>query len=306
MRLADFALWRDRGGRFSRLRAAVLVLLVLPAFLVAGGLLMAGSGDGPAGAVALPGIGGDARPINDAIHETGRWALRLLLVTLAVTPFAYILARPRIVGVRRMLGVGACLYAVIHLTLYAIDLHFDLVRLASEIVLRFYLTIGFVALAAMVALAATSTDGMIRRLGRRWKTLHRLIYPLTALALLHAFIQSKIDVSEAVVMTGCFLWLIAWRVLDRLRWPVRRALPLALLAVAAALASAGVEALWYALATGVDPLRVAAANLDLGLFPRPAAVVLMIGLAVAIAAAVAARVAPAPRGRTGRPATERP
>jgi len=214
-----------------------------------------------------------------------------------VTPAAFILGRPRIVGVRRMLGIGTFAYALAHLVLYVVDQHGDLAQVAREIALRFYLTIGFVALLALSALAATSTDAMIRRLGPNWRRLHALVYPLTVLALLHAFIQSKIDVSEAAISTGVFLWLMAWRLARRSgRMPTGTAGLLGL-AVFAAAATAIVEVGWYAAATGVRPMRVLAANIDPALFPRPAAVVLMLGLAVTLAAAVLRRWAPPARGR---------
>ncbi len=86
-------------------------------------------------------------------------------------------------------------------------------HVASEIALRFYLTIGFIAWLGLAALAATSTDAMIRRLGPRWKTLHSLVYGIAAIALLHFMIQAKADVSEPVMMTGFFLILMLFRVL---------------------------------------------------------------------------------------------
>ncbi len=108
--------------------------------------------------------------------------------------------------------VSALAYALIHLGLYVFDLKFDLVKVASEIVLRFYLTIGFMALLAMAAMGATSFDSSIRRLGaERWNRLHSLIYPLALLSLWHGALQSKIDASEHIVMTGLFLALLAAR-----------------------------------------------------------------------------------------------
>ena len=111
-----------------------------------------------------------------------------------------------------MVGVAAFAYASAHLTLYVVDQHFDLAHVATEIALRFYLTIGFVAWLGLAALAATSTDAMIRRLGPKWRTLHSLVYGIAALALLHFMIQAKADVTEPVIMTGLFLVLMLFRV----------------------------------------------------------------------------------------------
>src|SRR5688500_3787062 len=101
----------------------------------------------------------------------GDWAIRSLMMSLAVTPLRRIANWPKLIMVRRMLGVTALFYALAHLTLYTIDLKLDLLRVASEIALRFYLTIGFVALLGLIALGSTSTDAAIKRLGKRWNRL---------------------------------------------------------------------------------------------------------------------------------------
>lgn len=253
--------WQDRKGGFSPLRAVVLAGLCLPLLPLlwpwATGTL------GP-------------EPIEAAKHETGRWAIRFLLLTLAVTPLGRILAWPRLFQVRRMLGLGALAWAVLHLALYVVEQDLVLVRVASEIMKRTYLLIGFAALIGLAVLGLTSTDGWMRRLGRGWKRLHRLVFPLALLALLHAFIQAKVDVSQAVLLSALFLWLLGWRALPA-GWQGR--LPaLAALSVAAMLGAAAVEYLWYALATNLPAGRIAAANLDLSFGPRPAVLAGMIGL----------------------------
>ena len=104
-----------------------------------------------------------------------------LMISLAVTPLRRIARFNQLVDVRRMIGVGAFVYAAAHISLYVADQMFDLWKVASEIVLRLYLTIGFVALLGLAALAATSTDGMVRRLGgKRWQRLHQAIYGIGA------------------------------------------------------------------------------------------------------------------------------
>ena len=180
-----------------------------------------------------------------------------------------------------MLGVAAFAYVFTHLVLYTADQKFDLEKVASEIVLRIYLTIGFAAVLMLAALAATSTDAMIRRLGPRWQQLHRLAYLIGVLAVIHYFMQSKLDVWEPTIMGGCFLWLMGYRLLA---WKQRNRVPvwqLGLLAVAAGLLTALGEAGYFWAVNGIDPLRVLPANLSLMAGLRPSWIVLAMGLAVA-------------------------
>ena len=261
------AAWRDPAGRFSPLKTATLLLALWPAAGLALGW-------------AQHELGG--RPITEVLHGLGDWSLRFLLLALAVTPARVLLDWPRVVLLRRLLGVTAAGYAGAHLVLYCIDQNFHLLTVASEIVRRFYLTIGFVALLLLGVLAVTSTDGWQKRLGRRWKRLHRLVFLLLPLALWHYFRQSKSDVTDAVFLAGLASWLVLWRLAPK-RWQ-GRVLLLPGLAALAALATAGIEAAWYALATGVRVDRVLLANLDIGFGPRPAVLVLLCGLAAFAAA----------------------
>lgn len=229
---------------------------------------------------ATGGLG--AKPLDEAIHRTGQWAVRLLLITLAVTPLRRMVRWSRLVTVRRMLGVSAFVYAAGHVVLYVADQGWDLGHAASEIVLRFYLTVGFVALAGLALLAATSTDSAQRRLGRRWQQLHRAVYGLVALGLLHFFLQAKLQADEAALMAGFWLLAMGWRAAHAAGYPLTSARTLALVAVAAALATAGLEALWYGLATGIPWRAVLEANLVVGPWPRPAWWVLGTGFAVLV------------------------
>jgi methionine sulfoxide reductase heme-binding subunit len=210
--------------------------------------------------------------------------------------------------VRRMLGVTVMAYAVAHLALYAVDQNLILTKVASEIALRLYLTIGFVALIGLIALGLTSTDAAIRSLGPNWNRLHRLVYTIAVLALVHYFLQSKIDVTDPVFWSGLFLLLMGWRVMRRFALP-ERPWSLLLLAILAGLATAGLEAAWYGLASGVPADLVLSANLDFSGPVRPAWWVLAIGLALPLLALVRgprARAAGQPAGGRAAPAPRRP
>jgi methionine sulfoxide reductase heme-binding subunit len=275
--------WRDNGGRLSPLKLAVFLALFLPS---AWTLL----------SYPLDALG--ARPLNEAIHQFGLWGFRFLLISLTISPASLILQLPRLMLVRRMVGVASAAYIAVHFSLYVGDQMFDLVKVASEIVLRIYLTIGFVALVGLAALAATSTDGMVRRLGgRRWLRLHRSVYVIAILATIHYFMQRKLEIYEPTVMAGLLLWLLAYRLVLRL-W-VRRRLPvwaIFLIGAGSGLLTAAGEALYFRLVMGIDPLLILSADLSLDVGLRPGWVVFAVGLAVTVLAAwrdLAKRQAPA-------------
>lgn len=277
--------WRDRAGAFSPLKAATLAGLCAPALWLA--WLWLADGLGP-------------RRLDAAIHFTGNWAVRILVLSLLVTPARQLLRQGRLLLVRRMVGVAALAYALLHLTLYVADQKFQLGTVAAEIVKRVYLAIGFTALLGLAALGATSFDAAIRRLGARaWQRLHRLSYVIGVLALLHFAMQTKADVTEAILTAGLFLWLMGYRLLAP-----RGGAPgwsrLALLAPLAAAATAAVEFAWYRLATGIDPWRVLAANVDFYFGLRPAAWVLLAGIGMLALRAAAAL--PRPRLPAGEAA----
>jgi methionine sulfoxide reductase heme-binding subunit len=261
--------WRDRQGRFLKFKAVVLASTPIP------GLVW-----------AYWWVAGDlsARALNDVIHGMGSWTVRWLMIALAITPFARILDWPRLLTVRRMVGVTAAVYASVHFSLYIVDQKFNLLTVASEIVLRFYLTIGFVALAGLIALAVTSTDAAMKRMGRRWKQLHRLVYPIGVLALLHFFIQTKANVGQPVFVTGLFIWMMLWRSLPRTRQTA--VATFWLLVPVSAVLTAAVEFAWYGLATKIDPFRILNANWSERFFPRPAHELAAAALLVAIVVTV--------------------
>ena len=272
VRLNPYLPWLDHGGRLSPFKTSVFVLLFLPALYVGWQLATHSY----------------ARPYILANHDLGDWAIRLLFVALAVTPLRQSLGLPRLIQVRRMVGVAAFCYALAHFAFFTLDKSLQLAVVVREIVLRYYLTIGFGGLLILLALASTSTDGMIRRMGgKRWAALHRLVYGAGALAVVHFFIQSKANVSEPFVMGGLFLWLMLWRVLSRygqLPRGARTVLVLVLLAVVSAAATAGAEALYYHLKTGVDIVRVLATNWSMAIGVRPSWIVGAVGVSVALGA----------------------
>ncbi|MBV8167892.1 MAG: sulfoxide reductase heme-binding subunit YedZ [Alphaproteobacteria bacterium] len=264
--------WHDTTGRVSPLKTVVFLALFAPFVWVVWG--------------NYAGLMGP-RPIDESIHEIGRWTIRLLFLALAVTPLRVLWNWPDALQLRRMIGVAAFAYAALHLVTYALDQKWNIAKVATEIVLRFYLTIGFVALLGLAALAVTSTDGWQRRLGgRRWTQLHRLVYPIALLAVIHHFLQSKLNVSEPTVMAGLLIWLMLYRVAAarglRNRRPGWR-LALLLAPVAALLTALG-EALYFNLTVGAPPLLVLTADLSLDAGVRPAQVVLAITAVVALVA----------------------
>jgi sulfoxide reductase heme-binding subunit YedZ len=257
--------WLTRAGRFSWTRLLMLVSAIAPG-LVLLWLLETGQ------------LG--AEPWKAAAKESGGWAIRFLLVSLAVTPLRFIGDWPKALTFRRMLGLVALGYAVLHLLMYAGHMAWDLREVATEILLRFYLTLGFLVLLGLAVLGWTSTDGWQARLGRRWKALHRGVYALAAFGILHQFLQAKSRADDAVLMAGIFLFLMGWRLLPG-RW---RAAPLALagVALASAAGAALVEFAWYGATTSLPAARILAANLDPASGLRPAHGVLGLGLVVAV------------------------
>ena len=262
--LAVAAPWTDKKGRLHPLRATVFTLLWLPMLWLAARTLIWGLG---------------TRPVTVALHSTGYWTIWILLISLMVTPAKALAGLPNIAVVRRMIGVAALAYVLAHLVLYCMDQNWRLLAIVTEIAVRFYLTIGFVALVGLCVLGATSTDDAIRRLGKRWKSIHRIVYAAATLGVVHYYLQSKADVSQAVIASGIFAWLMLWRRLPT--GPDRQFAPLLGLAVTATALTIAFEYLWYRLGTRIDPMRVLRAEVDLAYGLHPAGLVLVWGLAVA-------------------------
>ena len=276
--------WRDRHGRFLPLKAAVLAASFIPgmvlAFWWANGML-----------------GG--RPVTEVIHGTGDWAIRYLLISLAITPAARVLNWPRLLMVRRIVGLTALAYALAHFTLYVVDKNFRFGLVVSEIVLRFYLTIGFTGLLGLVVLGVTSTDG--------WAPQARAPVEATAsgdlrvgrdraAALLHPVEVERIGAGILLrpvrVAAG-----VAYAPGGLAAEPVRATG----VGRRGGVASAGIEFAWYGLATGINPWRVLAASETLHFGLRPAHYVALAGLAVVVLAGlrrITGMTRPAPRMAT--------
>jgi sulfoxide reductase heme-binding subunit YedZ len=281
-RLVPAPPWRDRKGAFSPLKAATLVLLTAPAVV-----LLA--------AFAAGGLG--AEPVERLQDEFGRWAVRFLLLSLAVTPVRLLWRWNRLLLVRRMIGLAALAYALAHLAAYAALEDWVLVKVAGEIASRVYLTVGAAALAGLVVLGLTSTDAAVRRLGAtRWQALHRASYVIAPLAVTHVFLQTRLDPSEAFVLAGVLAWLLAVRLR---RWRAQALTPSSALALAvvATLATALAEAVFFQLKFDAPLATLLAANFDTVAGARPAWWVAAFTLPVVVVAFVRARLAPAARSR---------
>ena len=153
-----------------------------------------------------------ANPVETIEHETGDWALRLLLATLAVTPLRRFAGLAFLAPWRRTLGLLAFAYALLHFaTFLVLDLGLDLGTLGKEVAKRPYVTLGFTALLLLGPLAITSTRAWQRRLGRRWIALHRLVYPAAGLAVLHFVWLVKADLREPLSYAAGLAALLALR-----------------------------------------------------------------------------------------------
>jgi methionine sulfoxide reductase heme-binding subunit len=229
------------------------------------------------------------RPVTEAIRISGDWALRLLWLALLISPARRILAAPRLIRTRRILGLGAFGLTALHFGLYALDQQFDWGEVGLEILLRTYLTIGTAATIGLAVLAATSSNRAVLKLGgANWNRLHRSVYAIAGLSLIHFLLRSRTDTFEPMLMFGLFAWLMGYRVVHRY---TRDVTPTRLtgLAVAAALLTAAAETSWHAAATGVDAWRILAAHLDIAYGLRPAWWVLAAGIAAGVLSRMLAR-----------------
>ena len=157
-----------------------------------------------------------ADPVEDITNVTGTWGLRLLIITLAITPLRVLTGINQLILVRRMLGVFSFFYILLHfLTWLVIDNFFDFRQMIEDIIERYYILFGSAAFTMMTLLAATSTNRMVRWMGgRRWAKLHKLVYLIGILGVLHFFLAVKADVTEPVIygiIVAVLLGFRAWK-----------------------------------------------------------------------------------------------
>ena len=170
------------------------------------------------GAFGLWGVSLGANPVEKLLDEAGLWSLRILLLTLAVTPLRILTGKTWLLGYRRLLGLFAFFYLVLHLTIYLVlDRTLDLGLIVEDVVERPFITLGVLAFLAMVPLAVTSTRGWMRRLGKRWQKLHRLVYLIAILGVWHYYWQVKLDTAEPTVYAVILAVLLAFRLRESWR-----------------------------------------------------------------------------------------
>lgn len=285
----------DRAGRVSVFKLLVFMACCAPAAWMAyrwgAGLL-------------------SPKPVTDILRETGDWALRFLVVTLAVSPLRHATRWNRIYVVRRMLGLTALSYTLAHLGFWFGHEGFRWMHLLYEAFFRTYLLIGVIATAIMVVLGLTSNDASVRRLGAaRWNGLQWWIYPAALASLIHYFMLIRLDATQAALMAGFCTLFAGFRFLRKMKGEFG-ALHLMALAVLAGFATAAIEIGYYAFATGAQASRLIGAHWDFTYQVRPAWWVLAAGLALAFAwivrdafNALRARSAKRVMAREGGPAT---
>jgi sulfoxide reductase heme-binding subunit YedZ len=164
-------------------------------------------------AFSLAGLGLGANPIEELLHELGRWGLKFLLLTLTVTPLRRWTGWNWLIGFRRMLGLFSFFYIVLHFTVYAVlDQGLDFSAIIEDVLKRPYITLGMAGLLMLIPLAVTSTRGMMRRLGKRWQKLHRLVYIIAIAGVWHFYWQVKLDTLEPAVYALVLAGLLGARV----------------------------------------------------------------------------------------------
>jgi sulfoxide reductase heme-binding subunit YedZ len=154
-----------------------------------------------------------ANPIEFITHTTGDWTLRFLVITLAITPFRKALRLPQLIRFRRMLGLFAFFYALLHFSTWiGIDKFFDWAEMWKDVQKRRFITVGFTGFVLLIPLAITSTVGWIRRLGgKRWQLLHRAIYLTAVAGIIHYYWLVKSDVRKPLQYAYIVGILLAWR-----------------------------------------------------------------------------------------------
>jgi sulfoxide reductase heme-binding subunit YedZ len=188
------------------LKVPVFILSLLPAGLLIDGMLRTGNlGINPAETIQL---------------ETGRWSLKFLLLSLAVTPIRRLTGWNIVIQYRRMLGLFAFFYATLHfLSYWSFDLGFAFAAMVGDVLKRPFIALGFAAFLLLVPLAVTSTKGWIRRLGKKWALLHRLVYVAAILSVLHFIWKVKVFTGDPVLYAAILAVLLGFRLVWTFRKP---------------------------------------------------------------------------------------
>ena len=204
-------MWQPARPQLAAIKITLFVLCLTPfAHLVWG--------------VAYDALG--ANPVEAVTHSTGWWTLFLLCATLAVTPLRRATGANWLLRLRRMLGLFAFFYVVLHFLTYIwLDQWFDVMAMAKDVLMRPYITVGFTAFLLLIPLAATSTDAMRRRLGRNWQRMHRFVYLIVVFGVLHFWWLVKRDVTEPALFALAVLALLGVRLFWWLRQRARLASP---------------------------------------------------------------------------------
>jgi sulfoxide reductase heme-binding subunit YedZ len=176
--------------------------------------VLAASGIALPAAVPVPTLGAD--PVRRVLGIVGKTTLNMLLITLAVTPLRQLTGNAHLLRFRRLLGLYAFFYVCLHFLVYLGPYQsFSWTEISKDIVKRPYITLGFAAFLMLIPMAVTSTSGMMRRLKKRWTTIHRMIYVIATLGVWHYWWQVKKDISEPLLYVSILAVLLGWRVWKR-------------------------------------------------------------------------------------------
>jgi len=260
--------WNDRAGKLSPLKALTFFVMFLPAIW-----LVYQVEAGNFGRVPLAGL----------TYWSGVWATAVLLAALAVTPAAKIFYWPQAVLVRRMIGVTALVYTIVHLFIYFALRFWDFGSIANEMITRLTLIIATISMIGLIPLGVTSLDAAVKWMGaQKWQRLHNTVYVLTALAMIH-FLLSPGVYPPQYLMTGMFFWLMVWRYLDK-RGQGGDLRALVLLAIASWFVAALSETGWVWAYHGFEPGWTFANNFRTTFGISPAWKVFAIALAIPLVA----------------------
>ncbi len=266
--------WEDRNRRFSWLKASAFALMLFPAIRTA--YLVATGEYGTAAPIVLGGL----------TFWSGVWATVILLMALAVTPAIVIFRWPALVDVRRMVGVSALVYTIAHIIIYFAFRHWDFAFIINDVT-RLTLILATLSTIGLIVLGATSVDAAIAYMGaKNWQRLHTTTYVISALAILHV-VLARGTYTEQYMLTGLFVWLMAWRVLARYRLGAN-VKALTLLALAMCLFTALLEAGFLWGRRGFSPIETIGYNFTFKILEvdvPPAWQVLAFGLLATLCAA---------------------